>query len=117
VVLFSLLSVIYYGSVILNYKRSINDELSRYELIKDVKNRLYYCYGPVFDKSKLNQSGCEMGSNLIKGYLITELNYGNCTAQNWTIYDNSYQDSISEVYIVPIMDKGFVCPGRVKILV
>ena len=117
VILFAVLSVIYYGSVILRHKMITNDELSRYELIRDVKNRLYYCYGPVFDKSILNQSICDMGSSLIRGYIITELSYGNCTAMKWTTYDNSYEDSISEVYIVPIRDNGFVCPGSVKILV
>ena len=118
VILFTVLAVIYQGSLVLSVKKAANDDLNNYQVIKDVKDRLYFCYGRVFDSTKLNNNAsCEINSQLIRGYIISEYSYGNCTAKNWTHYTVSPLTMHSEMYVVPIYDNDLVCPGKVQVFI
>lgn len=117
IILVAVFSVMYSGAFILGYKKTSNDELNSYIVAASVKDRLYFCFGKIFDTVKLDTTQCTLSPGLAKGYSIQQIAYGNCSAKNWTFSNTVENPSMQEIYMVPIQNGGLVCPGKVQVFI
>lgn len=106
------LGVIYYEVFITNIENNAKDELNKYDVAKDARNTIIYCYGNIIDTSKFNKS-CNVP--LIKGYSITRLDMNNCTFMQYNSTNISGHYSQVFTYAIPITEEGITCLGRLNI--
>ncbi len=120
VIVFVVIGVIYVGSIIKSKKGEVNDELVKYDYIKDAKDRILSsdCYGQVIKELKANET-CEFPPGIIKGYIIKMLAYENCTnvTKEWK-HVWSTEDGEVYPYFVTIQanSTGNICPGRLEVI-
>ena len=124
VVLFTVIAVIYIGSIMKAKKGEINDELIKYNYMMDAKNRILSadCHGQVFTevggRLAVNET-CDFPGGVIKGYIIEMLKYDNCTDETKT-WEHRFSDEDGQEYpyFVAIQAKGTgnICPGRLKVI-
>ena len=120
VVLAVVIGLAYYGTLFANAKKQVADQMSKYDLAKSAKDRIYNCYGRTVIKSSLVSSGdpC-LTFDEIEGYRIEQFAKGTlCDARNYS-FGVVRQDFQVFNYLVPIMqeDTKTTCLGRLDIYI
>lgn len=106
-----ILGVIYYEVFITEMENMTKDDLNKYKVVKDARNRIFFCYGNIIDTG---QYSTECNIPIIKGYSITRIERGNCSyhyynSTNVTHFDQKF------TYSVPIRESGTICLGKLEI--
>ena len=105
------LGVIYYEVFITEMENMAKDDLNRYEVARDAKNRVHFCFGNVIDPDLFNET-CEIP--LVKGYSIHRYNLSGCTNMTWDPGNvTHYEQRFS--YAVPVKENGSICLGELAI--
>lgn len=104
---------IYYENLIYILSSSTQQDLEKYEIAKDSREKIFYCYGNIIDENNLNKT-CEI--NLIKGFTIKRLALQDCVEMEYNSTNISYYDE-KFVYTIPIRDynSSDICVGKLKI--
>jgi hypothetical protein len=110
------MGLIYYGAKFSIFERNFDVKLSKYTLVMDIKNKIYYCYGTSLQVNRLNTT-CQMPPELrqFAGYSIERQSYGPCSPQQWNFSMTDYKEKY--VYFVPLTNTTVekTCPGTLTI--
>jgi len=99
-----------------NYQNEV--KVIKYNLIKDIRNELEYCYGYPFD---FNQTvDCDISTNYgglsIKGFSIVQEEIGLCPEKEWVgANPREYDDLVA--FVVAIKNEDLNCLGNLKIFI
>jgi len=124
VVLFVVLAMIYLSKKLTIIKADVNDNIQKYDNIRDVKNRLLSqeCYGQTLSLEgpfPVNKT-CTFPPGVIKGYKIRMEAWGNCSneTREWV---HMFSDEMAEEqpYFVVFQDNesSNICPGVLTVLI
>jgi hypothetical protein len=106
-----ILGVIYYEVFITEMENMTKDDLNKYKIVKDARNKILFCYGNIIDTNKYTED-CDIP--IILGYSITRLERQDCeynyfNSTNVTHYDQKFS------YFVPVRQSGTICLGEMEI--
>jgi hypothetical protein len=108
-----ILGTIYYQVFITDLENTAKDDLDLYELAKDARNKVFYCYGSVIHEEKWNES-CEIP--LIEGYKIQIINRSVCSNATYESTNISHY-SHRFTYAVPVKHDEYTCLGKLEIFI
>lgn len=114
ILLVVVIGVYYYQTYIFEVEVNMKLETNELEIVKDVRDKVYHCYGNVID---LNiDSDCDF--SLIKGFKIYRLDGEDCSFKEFVykdveVYERKY------VYSVPVKSEFLedVCLGKLEVFV
>jgi hypothetical protein len=107
------MSIIFYQTFILDLENIAKDDLNKYQIVKDARDRILFCYGSTINLNKLNES-CNIP--LIEGYRIEILNTNNCSFFEKNKTENMrYKNRFT--YAVPIYQNNTICLGKMQIYI
>lgn len=108
---------IYYESLILLLNSEVSADLNRYELVKDSREKIFYCYGNVIDIGKLNES-CDI--DLIVGFSVKRLPLEGCSSYSYNSTNITYFKE-KFVYAVPVKESNSTdsnaCLGKLEVYI
>ena len=117
IILFAVLYVVYYGSVIVTHRVKVNDDIFKFSILSDVLTNLHKCFGETFSETKLDAGNCSISQEIINGFTVETVPYGNCPQKNWSYLPNLSDSSITEIFLASVEIDGRVCLGKVKVFV
>lgn len=105
------IGVIFFDTFIIQIENYAKDDLNKYSVAKDARNRIHFCYGQIVDLDKLDE---ECSVPLIEGYTIEVIERKGCDEFEKKVGD---QDHFSHkfVYAVPALQNGSVCLGKIHL--
>ncbi len=118
VVLVVIIGLTYYSTIILQSKKIMADQISKYDLARSTKDAIYQCYGrTVFRIDKINTSQSCITFGEVIGYEVIQYDNGlNCQQKNFTFGNPTSNYQIFH-YLIPIVqnDTKTTCLGKLII--
>jgi hypothetical protein len=108
-----IIGTLYYQIFITELENNAKDDLDLYEIAKDARNKVFYCYGPVIYEEDLNES-CIIP--LIEGFSITVIDRSICNHISYQ-FGNVSRYSHRFNYAVPVKQGENTCLGKLEIFI
>ena len=109
-ILVVVIGVLGYETFIVQVEDLFKDDLNQYEVAKDAKNRVFYCFGQVIQPSRMNES-CDIP--IIDGFEITRINSSVCSSMNYSEGDLEHYNK-KFTYAIVVAENGINCLGKME---
>jgi hypothetical protein len=108
-----IMAIIFYQTFVLDLENTAKDDLNNFQIAKDARDRIFYCYGSNINQNKLDET-CDIP--IIKGYKIEVLEMNGCL-----YYEKDYLNDLRFKnrynYAVAIIQEGKTCIGKLQIYI
>lgn len=114
------LTLVYYNTNYLHFKAALHKDLDKYAILKDIRERISFCYGQEVLEEELLHNPCDIPETYSKGYRIEQLAFGNgtCLTMSWDHgMVNSSHNSFSYLVAIQQKNSSLVCPGKLKVYI